>query len=82
MPEDMYKPNYGNQEFSALANGIYFIVIFKKNQLRNVNSPITYLITKMGGPKGRIQNPCQDYSLFFWIFPFGPPYETMKIKVV
>ena len=32
--------------------------------------------------KGKIQNPCQDYPLFFRIFPFGPPYETMKIKVV
>ena len=24
----------------------------------------------------------QDYPLFFWFFSFGPPYETMKIKVV
>ena len=32
----------------------------------------------MGGTKGEIQNPCQDYLLLFWIFPFGPPYEKMQ----
>ena len=32
----------------------------------------------MGGPKGKIQNPCQDYPLFFWIFPFGHPYDPLN----
>ena len=41
-------PNYGNQDFPPLNNGVYFMVIIKKNFLQNENSPITDPITKMG----------------------------------
>ena len=48
VPEGMCKPHKGNQDFSQLTNGVYFIVIIKKTSLRNENSPIANLITKMG----------------------------------
>ena len=41
----MCKPHYGNQDFSPLTTGIYFIVIMKKTPLHNGNSPLR---TKMG----------------------------------
>jgi len=34
MPEGMCKPHYGNQDFSPLTNGIYFIVMIKKTPLQ------------------------------------------------
>ena len=39
--EGMCKPHYGNQDFSPLATGIYFIVIMKKTPLHNGNSLMT-----------------------------------------
>ena len=44
----MCKPYYGNQDFSPLANWVYFKVIVKKIPLHNENSPIMDPITKMG----------------------------------
>jgi hypothetical protein len=41
-------PQYGNQNFPPLTNGVYFMVIVKKTPLRNENSPITDPITKKG----------------------------------
>ena len=40
MPKGMCKPYYSNQDFSPLANWLYFKVIVKKIPLHNENSPI------------------------------------------
>ena len=42
----MYKPQYGKQDFSPFANGIYFITIIRKTPLHNENSEDS--ITEMG----------------------------------
>ena len=47
-PEGMCKPHYGKKVFSQSTNGVYFIVIIKKSQLRNGGVPITDPITEMG----------------------------------
>ena len=44
----MSKPHYGIQDFTPLANGVYFTVIIKKTPSCNGNSPITDPITEMG----------------------------------
>ena len=48
-PEGVFmdKPHYGNHHFSPLNSRVYFILIFERTPLRNVNSPITNRITKM-----------------------------------
>ena len=45
--EGMCKPYYSNQDFSPLANWVYFKVIVKKIPLHNENSPIMDPITKI-----------------------------------
>lgn len=47
-PHGMCKFNYGNQDYSPWANGIYFIAIISKTPLYFWNRPITDLITEMG----------------------------------
>ena len=42
------KPNMETMMFSPLVNGVYFIVITKKNPIGNRNSPIMDPITKRG----------------------------------
>ena len=44
----IYKPRCHYQNFSPLANWVYFIAIIYKTPLHNGNCPITNLITEMG----------------------------------
>ena len=47
-PQVIYNPHCHYQNFSPLANGLYFTVITNKTPLRNGNCPITDPITEMG----------------------------------
>ena len=47
-PQVIYKPHCLYQNFSPLANGLYFIATTNKTPLRNGNCPVTNPITEMG----------------------------------
>ena len=48
LPKGICKTCYNNQDFPHLTNGVYLVVINKKNHLHNENSHFTEPITKMG----------------------------------
>ena len=49
-PEGMCKPHYGNQDFSPLANGIYFIVCNHQENPIIIMELIKYLPISAGLP--------------------------------
>ena len=48
MPDGIFKPYYGSQNFSLVSNSFYFIVIIRNKTVADVKSLFRDTVTEMG----------------------------------